>query len=316
MSCSRDSSPPCEEQVARVAAEGLLADGAAGGLGARERRAAPVVGQSHGDPSSDEIDATLRRALRVVGASEGARVGAVVPEVDPLVELLLVEVGEARALRVGLPVEAEPGWEEQHRRHRLGLEHHLVGAGVELDGVGAADGLGRGELADPATVEVGEALRGRLAVAVGGRPVDRRRPVDGVHLRHRRPARVAEPGGGAQHVGVGVGGAVARPTRGRGRLRRSRPRSRRARRVTPPRCRRRSDRRRPHRRDRRGPGTPGRLGRGGRRRSCPPRGAPARRGRPAWWRPGRCDRRRRRCGAARDRRRWPCSGGCGCWRTA
>ncbi len=116
----------------------------------RRRPAPRCAGRGRGPtvtPSRTRSTPSLRRALGVVGAAERARVGAVVPQVDPLVELLLAEVGEAGALGVGLAVEAEPGGEQQHRRHRLRLEHHLVGAGVELDRVGAVGGLGRRSIA-------------------------------------------------------------------------------------------------------------------------------------------------------------------------
>ena len=142
--------------------------------------ASAALRRSWASPTLTPARTRSTRRFGVPSASYGrpsaARVGAVVPQVDALVELLLAEVDEARALGVGLGVEAEPRREQQHRGDGPRLEHHLVAAGVELDRVGAPGGLGRGHLADPPAVEVAQPLRGDLAVAVGGRPVDGRRP--------------------------------------------------------------------------------------------------------------------------------------------
>src|SRR3546814_13884530 len=87
------------EQVARVAAEGVLAYRVAGGLYAGGDGGAAVVHEPDRGAGTNEVDAPLGSALGVVGPPEGAWVGGVVPEVDAGVELELAEVDEAGRLR-------------------------------------------------------------------------------------------------------------------------------------------------------------------------------------------------------------------------
>src|SRR3546814_543060 len=145
------------EQVARVAAEGVLAYRVAGGLYAGGDGGAAVVHEPDRGAGTNEVDAPLGSALGVVGPPEGAWVGGVVPEVDAGVELELAEVDEAGPLGVGLAVEAQPGREQHERGDGPGFEHHLIAARLQLHRVAAGRGLLRGDPARAGPVEVGHA---------------------------------------------------------------------------------------------------------------------------------------------------------------
>ncbi len=165
-----------------------------------------------------DVQAGLGRALGVVAHAECPGVERVVPDVDRLVPLELAQPHERRALGVGLAAEAQVGRVEQGGGHGLGLEHHLVGARVERDRVAPRRRLDRGPGADRGAVEVAQAGRCGLGVAVGRVVAAQRRPVDPVDLGHGRAPRGALPGGGGQHLLGRQGRAVARglqvPTRG------------------------------------------------------------------------------------------------------
>ena len=119
---------------------------------------------------------------------------------------------EGLSLGVGLGVEACPGQEVEHGGDARGLEHDLVVARIQFDGIGRGPGLLGRRRSRPTAVQVaqGPAHLGAEAVRGAG-------PGQGVELGHGGATRLAESRRVGQARDHGVGGAEAgRPGAGPG----------------------------------------------------------------------------------------------------